>query len=251
MVKDLDVGLLDFPARLNNEDVYCAGAWARIASGSIIVRTRASPAASRSTRATRAINLPFNSPGNSDHPEQHQFDARPSRKNLTKLQGNFVTDHTENRLKNSASPYLRSAAHQPVDWHEWGEEAFAQARARRQAHPARYRRGLVPLVPRDGPRELRKSRKSPRIINELFIPVKVDRDERPDVDARYQAAVSAISGQGGWPLTAFLTPDGKPFFGGTYFPPDDSMGRPGFKRILLAIAEASKRAASKWIETAG
>ncbi|MGH9687450.1 MAG: thioredoxin domain-containing protein, partial [Candidatus Acidiferrales bacterium] len=78
------------------------------------------------------------------------------------------------------------------------------------------------------------------IINRLYIPVKVDRDERPDVDARYQSAVSAISGQGGWPLTAFLTPDGKPFFGGTYFPPDDSMGRPGFKRILLAISDAFK-----------
>ena len=68
--------------------------------------------------------------------------------------------------------------------------------------------------------------------------MKVDRDERPDVDSRYQSAISAISGQGGWPLTAFLTPDGKPFFGGTYFPPDDAMGRPGFKRILVGIAEA-------------
>src|SRR5208282_2167474 len=76
--------------------------------------------------------------------------------------------------------------------------------------------------------------------NQLYIPVKVDRDERPDVDSRYQSAVSAISGQGGWPLTAFLTPDGKPFFGGTYFPPDDAMGRPGFRRILLSIAEAFK-----------
>jgi uncharacterized protein YyaL (SSP411 family) len=74
----------------------------------------------------------------------------------------------------------------------------------------------------------------------LFVPVKVDRDERPDVDARYQAAVSAISGQGGWPLTGFLTPEGKPFFGGTYFPPEDAMGRPGFKRILLTVAEAYK-----------
>src|SRR5437763_9406082 len=76
------------------------------------------------------------------------------------------------------------------------------------------------------------------IINEQFIPVKVDRDERPDVDTRYQAAVSAISGQGGWPLTAFLTPDGRPFFGGTYFPPDDHLGRPGLKRVLLSIAKA-------------
>jgi hypothetical protein len=78
------------------------------------------------------------------------------------------------------------------------------------------------------------------MINQLYIPVKVDRDERPDVDARYQSAISAISGQGGWPLTAFLTPDGKPFFGGTYFPPEDAMGRPGFKRILLGIADAFK-----------
>ena len=75
-----------------------------------------------------------------------------------------------------------------------------------------------------------------RVINESFIPVKVDRDERPDIDARYQVAVSALTGQGGWPLTAFLTPDGKPFFGGTYFPPDDRSGRPGMKRLLEAIA---------------
>src|SRR5262249_34962865 len=81
------------------------------------------------------------------------------------------------------------------------------------------------------------------VINQLYIPVKVDRDERPDVDSRYQSAGSAISGQGGWPLTAFLTPDGKPFFGGTYFPPGDAMGRAGFKRILLGLGEAfrSKR----------
>jgi uncharacterized protein YyaL (SSP411 family) len=79
-----------------------------------------------------------------------------------------------------------------------------------------------------------------RLINDNFIAVKVDRDERPDVDSRYQAAVSALSGQGGWPLTAFLTPDGKPFFGGTYFPPDDHYGRPGLKRVLTAIAEAYK-----------
>src|SRR4029077_14488691 len=76
------------------------------------------------------------------------------------------------------------------------------------------------------------------LINENYVPVKVDRDERPDVDSRYQSAISAISGQGGWPLTAFLTPDGKPFFGGTYFPPEDAMGRPGFRRILLGVAEA-------------
>src|SRR6202007_1575494 len=76
------------------------------------------------------------------------------------------------------------------------------------------------------------------IINEHFVPVKVDRDERPYVDSRYQSAISSISGQGGWPLTGFLLSDGKPFFGGTYFPPEDQMGRPGFRRVLLAVADS-------------
>jgi uncharacterized protein YyaL (SSP411 family) len=150
-----------------------------------------------------------------------------------------VTHPLENRLKDSTSPYLRSAAHQPVDWHEWGEEAFAHARA--EDKPILLDIGAVwchwcHVIDRE-------SYENPEIaamINRLFVPVKVDRDERPDVDARYQSAVSAISGQGGWPLTAFLTPDGKPFFGGTYFPPEDAMGRPGFKRILASIAEAFK-----------
>jgi len=144
---------------------------------------------------------------------------------------------TENRLKNSASPYLRSASHQPVDWHEWGAEAFQKARA--EEKPILLDIGAVwchwcHVIDRE-------SYDNPEIagmINQLFVPVKVDRDERPDVDARYQSAISAISGQGGWPLTAFLTPDGKPFFGGTYFPPEDAMGRPGFKRILLGVSEA-------------
>ena len=143
------------------------------------------------------------------------------------------------RLKDSASPYLRSAAHQPVDWREWGEEAFAHARA--EGKPILLDIGAVwchwcHVIDRE-------SYENPEIaamINQFYIPVKVDRDERPDVDARYQSAISAISGQGGWPLTAFLTPDGKPFFGGTYFPPEDAMGRPGFKRILLGIADAFK-----------
>ena len=150
-----------------------------------------------------------------------------------------MTNTRGNRLKDSASPYLRSAAHQPVDWHEWGEEAFAKARA--EAKPILLDIGAVwchwcHVIDRE-------SYENPEIaaaINQLYIPVKVDRDERPDVDARYQSAISAISGQGGWPLTAFLTPDGKPFFGGTYFPPDDSGGRPGMKRILRAVSDAFK-----------
>jgi len=150
-----------------------------------------------------------------------------------------VTDALENRLKDSASPYLRSAAHQPIDWHEWGPEAFA--RAKEENKPILLDIGAVwchwcHVIDRE-------SYENPEIagmINKFYVAVKVDRDERPDVDARYQSAISAISGQGGWPLTAFLTPEGKPFFGGTYFPPEDAMGRPGFKRILLGVAESFK-----------
>ncbi|HEY0702670.1 MAG TPA: thioredoxin domain-containing protein [Candidatus Acidoferrales bacterium] len=150
-----------------------------------------------------------------------------------------MTQSTENRLKDSASPYLRSAAHQPIDWHEWGPEAFA--RAQKENKPILLDIGAVwchwcHVIDRE-------SYENPEIaamINKSYVAVKVDRDERPDVDARYQSAISAISGQGGWPLTAFLTPEGKPFFGGTYFPPDDAMGRPGFKRILNGVAESFK-----------
>jgi len=147
---------------------------------------------------------------------------------------------SENRLKDSASPYLRSAAHQPIDWHEWGESAFTRAKA--EDKPILLDIGAVwchwcHIIDR----ESYENAEIAKIINEHFVPVKVDRDERPDVDSRYQSAISAISGQGGWPLTGFLMPDGKPFFGGTYFPPEDHMGRPGFRRVLLAVADAYKQ----------
>ena len=148
-----------------------------------------------------------------------------------------MTERAANALKDSVSPYLRSAAHQPVDWLEWGDAAFARARS--EDKPILLDIGAVwchwcHVIDR----ESYENPEIANIINRFYVPVKVDRDERPDVDARYQTAVSAISGQGGWPLTAFLTPEGKPFFGGTYFPPEDAMGRPGFRRILLGIAEA-------------
>ena len=148
-----------------------------------------------------------------------------------------MEEATENRLTQAASAYLRSARHQPVDWHEWGEEAFAEAQ--RLNKPVLLDIGAVwchwcHVMDRE-------SYENPELaglINELFVAVKVDRDERPDVDSRYQAAVASISGQSGWPLTAFLTPEGKPFFGGTYFPPEDRYGRPGFPRVLRSMAEA-------------
>jgi len=141
-----------------------------------------------------------------------------------------------NRLANSASPYLRSAAHQPVDWYEWGEEAFARARA--EDKPILLDIGAVwchwcHVIDRESYEDANLA----ALINKHFIPVKVDRDERPDVDARYQTAISAVSGQGGWPLTGFLLSDGRPFFGGTYFPPQEAGGRPSFRRVLESIAE--------------
>jgi uncharacterized protein len=142
-----------------------------------------------------------------------------------------------NSLARASSSYLRSAMHQPIRWHEWGEAAFAAAQ--RENKPILLDIGAVwchwcHVMDR----ESYDNPEIAAIINEKFISIKVDRDERPDIDSRYQLAVSSMTGQGGWPLTAFLTPQGKPFYGGTYFPPDDHYGRPSFRRVLTAIANA-------------
>ncbi|MGA2743450.1 MAG: thioredoxin domain-containing protein [Candidatus Sulfotelmatobacter sp.] len=148
-----------------------------------------------------------------------------------------MTTTTLNSLARASSAYLRSAMHQPIQWHEWGPEAFAAAQ--RDNKPMLLDVGAVwchwcHVMDR----ESYDDPEIAAIVNQHFIAVKVDRDERPDIDSRYQAAVQAVSGQGGWPLTAFLTPDGKPFYGGTYFPPQDGYGRPSFRRVLLSIANA-------------
>ena len=150
-----------------------------------------------------------------------------------------MTTTTLNSLARASSAYLRSAMHQPIQWHEWGDEAFAAAK--RENKPMLLDIGAVwchwcHVMDRESYDDPEVA----AIVNEHFVAVKVDRDERPDIDSRYQAAISAVSGQGGWPLTAFLTPDGKPFYGGTYFPPNDGYGRPSFRRVLLSIANAYK-----------
>jgi len=157
---------------------------------------------------------------------------------------------TLNSLSRAASAYLRSAQHQPIEWNEWGAEAFEKAR--RENKPVLLDIGAVwchwcHVMDR----ESYENPGTAEIINDKFVAVKVDRDERPDVDTRYQAAVSAISGQGGWPLTAFLTPDGKPYFGGTYFPPDERYGRPSFQRVLLTMADAFANRRDEVEESAG
>ncbi len=139
-----------------------------------------------------------------------------------------------NRLALASSAYLKSASHQPIHWHPWSTEAFDSARV--QDRPVLLDIGAVWCHwchVMDG-----ESYEDPALaafLNENFICIKVDRDERPDVDTRYQRAVQAIAGQGGWPLTAFLTPDGDVFFGGTYFPPDGKYGRPGFRSVLEQV----------------
>lgn len=150
-----------------------------------------------------------------------------------------------NQLAAQASAYLKSAAHQPVHWLPWGTDAFRRAQTEKK--PILLDIGAVwchwchvmDSESYDDPQIA-------EVLNRDFICVKVDRDERPDVDTRYQRAVAALSGQGGWPLTAFLTPDGEVFFGGTYFPPDDpAQGRPGFFSILRQVSRAFREQPDK------
>ena len=144
-----------------------------------------------------------------------------------------------NHLISEKSPYLQQHAHNPVDWYAWGEAAFEKARTEDK-----------PIFLSIGystchwchvmERESFESEELAAILNRWFVPVKVDREERPDVDRIYMTFVQASTGGGGWPMSVFLTPDLKPFFGGTYFPPDNRYGRPGFGAILQRIAEAWK-----------
>ncbi|MHB8352727.1 MAG: DUF255 domain-containing protein, partial [Thermoplasmata archaeon] len=138
------------------------------------------------------------------------------------------------RLRDSASAYLRSAAEQPIDWHPWGPEPFREAV--RRGRPILLDIGAVWChwchVMDEG------TYADPEVVRRIgtsFVAIKVDRDEHPEVDRRYQRQVSVLTGEGGWPLTAFLTPEGRVFLGGTYFPPQDGMGRPGFRRVLAEV----------------
>jgi uncharacterized protein YyaL (SSP411 family) len=142
-----------------------------------------------------------------------------------------------NRLAGETSPYLLQHADNPVDWYPWSEEAFARARSENK-----------PILLSVGysachwchvmERESFENADIARLMNDLFVNIKVDREERPDVDEIYMRAVQMLTGHGGWPMTVFLTPDRQPFYGGTYFPPADRHGLPGFPRVLHAVAQA-------------
>jgi uncharacterized protein YyaL (SSP411 family) len=147
------------------------------------------------------------------------------------------TPSASRRLANETSPYLLQHRDNPVDWYPWGEEALARARAEDR-----------PILLSIGysschwchvmARESFEDEATARRMNEHFVNIKVDREERPDIDSIYMTAVQQMTGQGGWPLTVFLTPGGVPFFGGTYFPPEPRHGMPSFRQLLSAIAEA-------------
>ncbi|MEE9441424.1 MAG: thioredoxin domain-containing protein [candidate division Zixibacteria bacterium] len=156
---------------------------------------------------------------------------------------------TKNRLANAASPYLQAHADNPVDWYEWSEEAFEKARNENK-----------PIFLSIGynachwchvmEHESFENDEIARILNKFFVSIKVDREERPDIDQVYMSAVMAMTGGGGWPMSIFMTPDKKPFFAGTYFPPVSNYGRPGFKELLTEIAFAYESRHDDIIKTA-
>jgi hypothetical protein len=142
-----------------------------------------------------------------------------------------------NRLALETSPYLLQHAHNPVEWHPWGDEAFAFARA--EDKPVLLSVGYAACHwCHVMAHESFEDPETAALMNQWFVNIKVDREERPDVDAIYMRAVQALTRQGGWPMTVFMTPDGAPFYGGTYFPPDDRHGLPSFRRVLASVAEA-------------
>ncbi len=142
-----------------------------------------------------------------------------------------------NRLAHEASPYLKQHADNPVDWYPWGDEALA--RAKREDKPILLSIGYSACHwCHVMEHESFEDASIAALMNEHFVSVKVDREERPDLDQIYQLAVQLLGRSGGWPLTVFLTPDQRPFFAGTYFPPVDRHGMPGFARILEAVADA-------------
>ena len=142
-----------------------------------------------------------------------------------------------NRLATETSPYLRQHAHNPVDWYPWGTEAFDLAR--REDKPVLLSVGYSACHwCHVMERESFENDEIAALMNRLFVSIKVDREERPDVDQIYMQAVQSMTGRGGWPMTVFMTPDGVPFYGGTYFPPVDRHGMPAFPRLLQSIADA-------------
>lgn len=162
---------------------------------------------------------------------------------------NAKTSRPANRLGQEKSPYLLQHAHNPVDWHPWGEEAFARARA--ESKPVFLSIGYSTCHwCHVMEREVFEDAATGAYLKEHFISIKVDREERPDVDRIYMSFVQITTGSGGWPLNVFLTPDLKPFYGGTYFPPEPRHGRPSFRQLLERIVELWGQRRAELVESA-
>ena len=155
--------------------------------------------------------------------------------------------HT-NRLANEKSPYLLQHAHNPVEWYPWGPEAFEKAR--REDKPIFLSVGYSTCHwCHVMERESFENESMAELLNRHFVPVKVDREERPDVDRVYMTFVQATTGAGGWPMSVWLTPGLEPFFGGTYFPPRDAYGQPGFSTVLERVAQAWRQDRDQIVES--
>ncbi len=172
-------------------------------------------------------------------------------KDVTSSPVGSVAARPANRLAHSTSPYLLQHAHNPVDWYPWGSEAFE--RARKEGKPIFLSIGYAACHwCHVMERESFENEDIARILNDRFVCIKVDREERPDLDDIYMNATMAYNqGQGGWPMSVFLTPDQQPFFAGTYFPPDSRWGRPGFRDVLLSIDRVWKEDRARVTEAAG
>ncbi|HEX8968885.1 MAG TPA: thioredoxin domain-containing protein, partial [Chloroflexota bacterium] len=154
-----------------------------------------------------------------------------------------------NRLATETSPYLLQHANNPVDWYPWGPEALA--RARTEDRPILLSIGYSACHwCHVMERESFENPMTAALMNASFVNIKVDREERPDLDAIYMQAVQAMTGGGGWPMTVFLTPDATPFYGGTYFPPTDRLNMPAFPRVLAAIADAWRNRREEVVQSA-
>ena len=167
----------------------------------------------------------------------------------TAMETGTITHKYTNKLADETSPYLLQHAHNPVDWYPWSKEAFEIAK--KHDKPVFLSIGYSTCHwCHVMERESFENEHIAKIMNEHFVCIKVDREQRPDVDDVYMTAVQMMTGSGGWPLSVFLTPDGKPFYGGTYFPPKDMYGRPGFEHLLLAIADSWKNKRAELLESA-
>src|SRR5437899_1931386 len=202
---------------------------------------------SDSSGGETAICMPKQEPGVTSQPDGYILSSEPS--HSEESEPPVATHPHTNRLAGETSPYLLQHQHNPVDWHPWGPEALEKAR--REDKPIFLSIGYSACHwCHVMERESFESEEVARLLNADWVSIKVDREERPDLDEVYMLATQLMTRSGGWPMSVFLTPDRKPFYAGTYFPPDDRYGRPGFQHLLRQLADAWKNRRDDVIQAA-